>query len=85
MISRLEQPQKQRLLRTMLTLIVEHVDELPHRERADVYEGVAIAAESVEPELSLEAARIASQIRDAEHAQLSFATLLRPQRQPVAA
>lgn len=52
------------------------IETLPPADRADVYEAVALIMNSVHPEESAEAYRIANAIRESESSQLKFTALL---------
>jgi hypothetical protein len=71
-------PHKLQALRPLIALAVEAAPSLPPSQRADIYEGIALAIGSLDPEASSQAATIARNLRDAEVQQLTFAGLFRP-------
>lgn len=64
-------------LRPLIQLAAAHLSELPPGQRADVYEGIAITLDGLDPKLAEQAKQACQAIRDAESHQLTFASLLR--------
>jgi hypothetical protein len=63
---------RQLMLRALAKVALPAVETLPPSDRADAYEGLAIALRADEPELSTRAETAAISIREAESAQMTF-------------
>ena len=73
MISTEERALVVQLVRTVLPSL----DKADPAHRADLLEGISIVTRDAAPDISVEAARTASAIRDAATAQLTFAAILK--------
>jgi hypothetical protein len=66
---------RRRVLRIFLNVAMPAVEAMRNPERADAYEGIAVAAQSTAPEISTAALAAAKAIRESESQQLLFKTL----------
>lgn len=61
----------------IVRLALVGIEKMNPADRADVYDAVAVIMNSVHPDESAEARRIADTIREAEAAQMKFSVLLK--------
>jgi len=69
-------PQKLTLLLPLLRIAHEAAPGLPPKQRAEIYEGIALITKGLDERLHGHAAAAAQALRDAEGHQLTFAALL---------
>ena len=69
-------PQKLTLLLPLLRIAHEAAPTLPPKQRAEIYEGIALITKGLDSQLHGHAAAAAQALRDAEGHQLTFAALL---------
>ena len=69
--------QKMHALMPLIRLATAQAQALPPAQRADIYEGIALAIGTASPAMADEARATCESLRAAEIQQLTFATLLR--------
>ncbi|MBB5033151.1 hypothetical protein [Prosthecobacter vanneervenii] len=67
-------------IHALVEAVLPHLADMPPMKRADVYEGIAEATRDTSPALHANAQRIASQLRDADLAQMQFLNLCNEER-----
>lgn len=73
----MKRAQKLAALRPLISLAVDAAPGLPPSQRADLFEGIALAIGPLDKAASTQAATIAEHLREAEVQQLTFAGLFR--------
>lgn len=63
-------------LRSLCSLAMAHINELPPCEWPDIYDGIAIAAAQADPHLARMAQQTASAMRESSACQMSFLSIL---------
>jgi hypothetical protein len=77
---KLTKPQQLAALMPLIRLAGEAVPNLPHSQRADILEGIAIITRGLNTDMHTSALMAAQSIRDAEVHQMTFAEILQARR-----